>query len=309
MLDIIDQSRPTFHPDFLYRHKDWRTSVILVSDDATHFHVSLGLLARYSTVFAGAASIPAPEFASIDPITLSFAPTWALYYILMTLRNWQRNDAVGLARRFVTPDVIPQAARIAHILDIPIIAKVMLASQDLDVYIRYAIDHMFVAGEQDRVNRFASRAITKTDISFSLYPLDRYRRAIDLLMLANPAAIDSLAKFYHRRQAALRELRKWWSTGEPVGRVLRSDLPPKIVHTRRCEARYYFGKSFRRQLSPIALLALGELSRAKTTGQRTKCVISIIASQAAGCRGCLDKLEAIFMPALRVFNASFPASP
>lgn len=310
-MTAIDMDRPrlTFHPEFLYKHQHRRTSVVLESVDGAHFHVPLDILTRYSTVFAAAASMPIPEFAHTKPISLCFASTWALLYALMTLRDCDKEEAIDSAHRTVTPDVVPAAARIAHILDIPIVAKVILTNQNLDVYLRYAIDHMFDDVKRDRIVK-SSRTAATIDLSFSLYPLvERYRRAIDILMLANPSASPPIAEFYHRRHAALETLRKWWTTGEPVGRILRSDLPPKIVHKRRCKARKHTDETFRRHLSDIAALALSELSRAKTVGQRSKAVIGIVASQAAGCRGCLNKLEAIFMPALRVFNANFPASP
>jgi hypothetical protein len=309
--DTVDQGRLTFHPDFLYKHQYWRSSIILVSDEGTHFHVRLRLLIRHSTVFADATSIPTPEYTAIEPVTLTFAPTSALAYVLTLLRDWDRGSHAEITEIYVTQKAILAAARIAHVLDMPIVGKIILASQDLDVYMRYAIERMVdsLEGNAQALSKPTNRGGGGTDLSFSLYPHGQYRRAHDLLSEASPSTIDRLAKFHARRKTALAVLRQWWTTGEPLGRVLRSDHSPSIAHKSHCKAKHDSKDQLRRDAKAIATKALTALAGATTTGQRSKRVIEVVAAKAGGCRGCLARLEAVYMPALRVFNASFPASP
>lgn len=264
----IDQSQLTFHPQFLYRHRHWRTRVILESDEGTHFHVPLRLLTTYSAVFAAAATVPAPEFTTLSPVTLTFAPTAALLYVLTLLRDWDRGDHSKVVDTIATPKVILAAARIAHVLDAPIVGKVMTASQDLDVYMQYAIEHMVESLEEgERPAKPAHRTPGGIDLSFSLYPHGQCRRACELLRETSPDALDRLAKFHARRKTALAVLQQWWTTGEPLGRILRSDHSPAIEHKRNCKPKHNSEDQLRRDLGGLATKALTGLATATTTGE------------------------------------------
>jgi hypothetical protein len=308
--DNGDHKRIEFHPDFLYEHKHWSTRLIIVSNDGTHFRVPMKLLADHSTVFAGALSIPSTAYTALQPVPLAFASISALLYILTLLRGWEAADHSNMCSQSVTSKVIFAASRIVLVLDMPLVGKMILASQRLDVYTRYAIVLMLESLEiSDCTKKPVYLSATTTDLSFSQQPHGQFRRAHDLLLESNSSASVRLAVFHARRKTALIVLRQWWTTGEPLGRVLRSDRPPTIVHKLDCKKMNHDDNRFRQTLTRITPMALAGLAAAKTTGQRTKNVIAVVAAEAGECRGCLARLEAVYMPALRVFNASFPASP
>lgn len=243
-----------------------------------------------------------------------FAPTVALHHFLMILRQQlshskkQMDEARDL---FVSPGTIFASIRIAHILDAPAVARGLLSDVGLDAYLRYTINQTFdeVKPKLSDFRQTSPHLRDPIDISFSLNPDDPFQRALILLRETNPSAAQSLFKFHNDRQKAIREVEQWCSTGVGIGRVLRSDRPPPTLHHRGCKRRFASGYAFARELPKLIPTAMVALAKSKSKKERVRNVGKILSCHAGGCSGCLARLEAVYMPALRSFNANFPASP
>ena len=304
--------RATFHHDFPYEATLRQDRVVLESTDGVRFHFPLEDLIDTSMVFADASLLADGD--ELRPIILMFAPTAALYYFLMTLRQLSKREWRSTEERkplIVTPETTVATIRIAHILDAPVVARGLLSQVGLDVYLRYAINHTFeeIKPVFADYRQPSPRLRDPVDISFSLNPDDQFQRALTLLREINPSATQSLLNFHHDRQKALRAVEQWWTTGVRVGRVLRSDRPAPTLHDRGCKRRFASEYAFARELPKTVPTSMVALALSKSKKERVKNVGTILAGRADGCKGCLTRLEGVYMPALRIFNANFPASP
>ena len=243
-----------------------------------------------------------------------FAPTAALYFFLMILRQLSKPGCRPMEERrplIVPPETTIATIRIAHILDAPVAARGLLSQVGLDVYLRYAINHTFDEIKPIFADYRQPSPLLRypVDITFSLNPVDQLQRALTLLREINPSATQSLLNFHHDRQKAIRAVEQWWTTGVRVGRVLRSDRPAPTLHDRGCKRRFAAGYAFARELPKLTPAAMLALSMSKSKKEREERIGKILAGRASGCKGCLARLEGVYMPELRSLNANFPASP
>ena len=309
---ILTQFRATFHQDFPYESALRQNRVVLESSDCVRFHFLLQNLIDASTVFADASMLESDN--DLRPVIQIFAPAVALHHFLMVLRqslSQTKEQREKMKYLVVTPGIVFASVRIAHILDAPAVARGLLSQIGLDIYTRYAINQTFSElGPASGGNAQPSpRQRGQVDISFSLDPDEQFQRALILLRETNPSAARSLLKFHHDRQKAIRVVEQWWTTGVPVGRVLRSDRPSPTLHDRGCKRRFASEHAFVRELAKIVPTAMVALASSNSKNDRVRNVGKILAGHADGCKGCLARLEAVYVPALRSFNASFPASP
>jgi len=309
---ILNNFRATFHYDFPYKSKLQQDRVVLESSDGVRFHFPLQDLIGASTVFADASQLAADD-NHLRPIISISAPTVALHQFLVVLRQLLRHTDEQLDELYytvVSPDFIIATIRIAHILDAPAVARGLSSQVGLDIYLRYAINRTFdeLGPMPNDKTPLSPRQCDSVDMSFSLCPNDEFQRASILLQEINPSAAQSLVQFHHNRQKAIRAVEQWWSTGVRVGRVLRSDRPSPTLHHRGCKRRFASRHAFLRELPKIAPAAMLALASSKSKKERGDRVGTILADHASGCRGCLARLEGVYVPALRSFNANFPAT-
>ena len=325
--DVIAEFRTTFHRDFPYDVRYQSDNVILESSEGVRFHFKRQALIDDSTIFADA-SVLASDVDTPQPIVFTFAPTAGLHYFLVLLQRPPRpptklnEEPEPLP---VTQSTTADAIRIAHILDAPAIGRAILYQGGLDIYLRYAIERSFedVKPTMDNLKHPITRLRDPVDISFSLNLNDQYQRSLELMQEINPAAVKSLVKFHQHRQKALCAFEQWWSTGVPGGPVLRSEIPVEVGHNGDCRKRQIienggarFKNAYARFENPsaravprIVPAALIALAKSKSEKERKESLREILAGCASECKGCLARLEGIYMPALRSFNASFAASP
>lgn len=211
----------------------------------------------------------------------------------------------------VEPTTTIAAIRIAHVLNAPIIGRKMSMQGGLDVYLRYAIERTFEeeGSRLEGTKHHTSRLRDASDLSFHLRPHDRYQRALQLLQEVNPGAIASLVRFHDDRLEAMWAIKQWWRTGVRSGRVLRSSRSPSASHSRTCKRRFDAGRFLTRHLPKLEPNCMVALAKATTKMERAKDVGAILAGHAKGCKGCLARLEAVYMSALRSFNVDFPTIP
>jgi hypothetical protein len=246
---ILNKFRATFHHDYPYDFRYRWDNVILESSEGVRFHFDRQALIGDSTIFADA-SVLASNGDTLQPIVFTFAPTAGLHYFLMLPQqpsrpgNKPNEEPEPLT---VTQGTTADTIQIAHVLDAPAVGRAILHQGRLDVCLRYAIERSFqnIKPTADDVKHPITRFRDPIDISFSLNLNDRYQRILQLLQEINPAAVKSLVEFHHHRQNALCAISQWWSTGIPVGRLLRSDLPPKIIHNQDCKGATSHGERFR----------------------------------------------------------------
>jgi hypothetical protein len=310
---ILNKFRASFHYDFPYESTLRQDRVVLESSDGVRFHFPLQYLIDTSTVFADASQLAADD-NHLRPIIPIASSTEALHHFLIVLRQSQspaKEQVNELHYSVVTPGTIIATIRIAHMLDTPALARGLSSQVGLDIYLKYAINQTFneVGPTSGDKTHTSPRQRDPVDISFSLCPNDQFQRAFVLLRETNPSAAQSLLNFHNDRQKAIRAMEQWWSTGVRVGRVLRSDRPPPTLHRRGCKRRSASGYAFARELPRITPASMLALSMSKSKKEREERVGQILAGRANGCKGCLARLEGVYMPALRSFNANFPASP
>lgn len=310
---FLSRFRATFHPDFPYNSSPRQNTVILESAEGVRFHFSLPILLDSSTVFADASALACDDHAS-RPILLMFASTAGLHYFLTILEQSRRHSVKQNEDRkesAVTPETTIAAIRITHILDAPTVARYVLSRVGVDVYLRFAMERLFEEKKPlyEHFRHPPLRLRGPADISFSLHPHEQYERSVMLLQEINPSAAKTLVKFHDDRQKAVRAVEQWWSTGIRVGRVLRSDRPPQTMHQRSCKKRFASKYAFARDLPKIVPRALVVLAKSKSKIERARNIGASLMNHANGCKGCLTRLEAVYMPALRSFDADFPAIP
>jgi hypothetical protein len=305
-----DRFQTTFHPDYPYDGRHQFDLVILESSEGVRFHFDRQTLINDLSVFAEA-SVLANEVDILQPIVFTFAPTAGLHYFLMLLRQPPYKPDEEPEPMAVTQSTTIAAIRIAHILDAPGVGRKILHQDGLDVYLRYIIERAFEEERSilDDLKHPTPRVRDPADVSFTLNPYDRYQRSLELVQEINPSAARSLVTFHNNRQEAIYAIKEWWGTGIDVGRILRSDRPAQTAHHRSCSRRFDLERSFARDLPKLVAGAVITLSRAKTRRERAKSVGDVLSFHSNGCRGCLTRLEAVYMPALRSFDAQVPTVP
>jgi hypothetical protein len=311
-LSLLNNFRATFHQLYPYDHTFRHDRVVLESAEGVHFHYPLQLLIDNSIVFSHA-SVMALQEDGIQPIVLTFAPAAALCYFLAILpQSSQVIDSHNRkGRKYASPTTIIGAVRIAHILEAPTVGRTVLKRKDLDMYLRYAIERIFDWPNtiQDDSKNTSSRPHDISDLSFSLNSWDQYEQSLELLEEINPVAAKHLTKFHHTRQNTISTLKQWLSIGIPLDRVLRSDRPTQVIHHRSCKARFDSGSAFARRLPDVVPKAMALLAKSKSKIERTRNIKALLVREAKGCSGCLTRLESVYMPALRSFDAAFTAVP
>ena len=147
------------------------------------------------------------------------------------------------------------------------------------------------------------------DLSFSLDTEIDYRHCYNLLKELNPRALDDLLRVHVRRTAVISDLRAAWQN--PPTRLLERacSAQSRRIHDETCNTRMLSTRAVRHQMESSTPAMLDVLAMAKSKSQRTSKIRAMLLSRFNGCRGCLDDLSGVYMPALKRFQEDFPASP
>lgn len=310
----LNEFRSTFNKDFPYLHSRWRDHIVLESFEGVRFQFPLDVVIHCSPVFAHASSLAHKDHGHVRPVVMTFASTPGLRYLLLLLRqSYCSTDDTASRNKVLKASGQDTAAaiRIAHILDTPLVGRAILARTDIDVYMRYVVEHTFeTPSPTDRDVWLSPLGVrVPPDLSFILHPQGHFQRSIQLLQEINPSAVRNLATFHHHRSTAISVLKQWLITGIPLGRVLRSDRRSQFTHRRACKASRSSEVAFTRRLPNIVPKAMALLAKSKSKAERLRNIGALLAREAKGCSGCLTRLESVYMPALRSFDAAFPAMP
>jgi hypothetical protein len=315
----------SFHRDFPYDPLRWRDNLVLESREGVQFHFALQILIDASAFFAGAPvstpsddEEPVPGHGRLQPITLTFASSPALRYLLIVLRQTSgirnvkplRLSSMGNARQEPPWEITIESVRVAEILDAPGLAKAILDRSRLDAYHRRLILDALDIPNTGRVDLSKpGRNGDASDLSFSLEAGIHYRRCFNVLKELNPRALDGLTRVHLRRIIAMTDLEEAWQN--PATRLLKKvcSTESRRVHDVTCNTRMLSTRTVRHQMKSLTPIMMDVLAVAKSKHQRTSKIRAMLSPRFNGCRGCLDDLSGVYMPALRRFQEDFPASP
>ena len=200
--------------------------------------------------------------------------------------------------------------RVAEILDAPALAKIILKQSGLDAYHRRLIEDALDIPNTDRVNPSKPGLKDDTpDLSFSLDIEIHYRRCYDLLRELNSKSLTDLNRVHLQRIIAIADLLAGWE--DPATRLLERacSSESRRMHDETCNTRMLSTRAVRHQMKSLTPIMMDALAKAKSKAQRTAKIRAMLSPRVNGCRGCLDDLSGVYMPALKRFQEDFPASP
>lgn len=312
----------TFHRDFEYDHTRWRDNLVLESREGIRFHFSAQNLIDASGFFAGAPvptppehEQPVPGHGRLQAIPLSFASSTSLRYLLIVLHQisttrkakTQRLPSMDAASREPLWSITIQSVRIAEILDAPNLARKVLERSGLDAYHRFVVEDALAIRSLVPVDTAgSSRNGTTFDASFSLETDIQYKRCFDLLKELNPRGLDELIRVHHMRKAAISDTLRAWR--EPSTHLLKRACSAnyKRVHDPGCNTRMVSVEAERDRFRSMVPVMMGVLATARTIRQRRSKIRAMLSIRVNGCRGCLDDLNSVYTPGLRIFQNTFP---
>ena len=317
--DDLDEFRNTFHPDFPYDDTQWRENLVIQSGDGVLFHFTEKILIDNSCVFAGAFGItpsshelPIPGVGRLESIPSTVASSIALRYFLFILlilpdsvsnSEKQRKSEVQTTRQEPSREIIIEVERIADFLDSPAWVRIMFKRESLNVYERYTIEKMFESTTPQRPAgpRLPARGRIGADLSFSLDIDSRYERCLETLKKYNPQAQDSLRTFYHARKLVIADTLYAWKNPSADLASRASSHKSKRIHDPEC-LRIIWSKSISDLMKELSPIMMKVLSESKTKSQRTSNILGLLSPPAKGCRGCLNDLRMLYLPALQKFQ-------
>ena len=323
--DFLDEFRLTFHRDFHYDYTRWRENLVLESREGVRFHFASQILIDASAFFAGAPvsspsenERPIPGRGRLQPIPLTFASSPSLRYLLIVLRQTSsvrnakplRLCSMGNARQQPSWEITIESVRVAEILDAPGLARAILKRSRLDAcYRRSILDALDIPHTDSAQLSIPGPKDDASDLSFSLDSDVHYRQCHNLLKELNPKALNGLTRLHNGRTAAIIVLRQAWQ--EPPTRLLERacSTESRRMHDVTCNTRMLSTKAVRGRMKSLTPMMMDVLAMARSKQQRTSKIRAMLSPRFNGCRGCLDDLSGVYLPALRRFQEDFPASP